>query len=183
MAERVFWLHEDEWGMISLMPAENYENAERLAHEAAESSAQHADDAGWTNIDAPPEPEHPLVKRQLSLDALRTLIDNRLPEANRVETGITPGEMESPAGFAFGADELGAFYGEQSNGIIEHLYVIPPERIRRDLRQFWIETLTALGATYQLVLADWRRNAIVDLTNHARLDDYIAPWFTRTRGR
>jgi hypothetical protein len=177
----VFFLHEDEWGMVDIMPIENRAEAAQIADKAEEFGKEHFDGFGYTDIFVIAEPRQPLASRQIPLDFIRTLVTPRLAEATRVESGIHPGEVLPEAfrytgplkSFAFGDDNLGALYGNHLEGVIDHLHLIPHE-VRDDAnRAFWQTTLTTLGSTYRLMLSDWWIKVSVDLADVAAVQEYL----------
>jgi hypothetical protein len=175
----VFFLHEDEWGMVDIMPIENRAEAAQIADKAEEFGKEHFDGFGYTDIFVIPEPRQPLASRQIPLDFIRTLVTPRLAEAIRVESGIHPGEDHSYLGpapfksFAFGDSNLGALYGNHLERIVQHLHLVPPD-VRDDAnRAFWLTTLTTLGSTYHLMLSDWWTRVSLDLADTTAVQEYL----------
>jgi hypothetical protein len=169
----VFFLHEDEWGMIDIMPIENLKPAEEVARDAKEFREAHFDGFGWTDLYVIPRPAHPLAVRQIPFAFVREVVMSRLPEAKTVESGIKPGEIISRTGFAFGEDDEGAMYGNLEGGIVQYLHFIPPGKRDHDILVFWTSALTTLGSTYRLMLADWWRKVRVDLSDTGAVDRYL----------
>lgn len=84
-----FYLHEDDWGMVNLMPRENLERAREVAQEAEEFGREHFDGVGWTDIYVVPEEKHPIEERRIPLDELRELVGDVLIEAEKVQSGYS----------------------------------------------------------------------------------------------
>jgi hypothetical protein len=175
----VFFLHEDEWGMVDIMPIENRAEAAQIADKAEEFGKEHFDGFGFTGIFLIPEPKHQLASRQIPLDFIRTLVTPPLAEAIKVESGAHPGEALPEAfrytgplkSVAFGDDSLGALYGNHLEGASQHLHLIPPD-VRDDTdRAFWLTRLITLGSTYRLMLSDWWITIPVDLADVAAVQE------------
>jgi len=177
LLDGVFFLHEDEWGMIDIMPIENLKGSHESAREAQEFGEAHFDGFGWTDMYLIPEPAHPLSARKIPLAHLRELVVAHLSEAETVQSGIMPGEVtpreDATTGFAFGGEDEGAMYGDQENGTIHYLHILPPSKSDPDILAFWASALSALGSTYQLMLTDWWSKVTVDLSDRAAVERYL----------
>lgn len=181
VTDGVFFLHEDEWGMIDIMPIENRAESMQTADTAEEFAKEHFDGFGYTDIFVIPEPKHPLASRQIPLGFIRTLVTPHLMEAAKVESGTHPGEILPEAfrytgplkSFAFGDDHLGALYGNHLQGVIQYLHLIPPDVKDEANRASWLSTLTTLGSAYRLMLSDWWIKVTVDLSDAAAVTAYL----------
>ncbi|HEY7833194.1 MAG TPA: hypothetical protein VIG30_06465 [Ktedonobacterales bacterium] len=171
---RVFWLHEDEWGMIDILPAENFASALQTAHEAEEFGKAHFDGFGWTDMFVIPEAKAQLAQRNMPLSEIRTLTRGYLPAADRVESGIRPGEINCDNGsFAFAEEDKGALYGEEREGVVQYLCMLPPERVDEASMTFWTSALIMLGTTHHLMLADWWDKRLIDLSDRDAIVRYL----------
>jgi hypothetical protein len=171
----VFFLHEDEWGMIDLLPVENFDASAHIAQEAEEFGKAHFDGFGWTDLYVIPAPKVQLAVRNIPLAEVRAMASDYLPEAEHVETGIQPGEIHSEHGFAFGDTSKGFLYGEQAEGIVQYLCFVPPEREDDESARFWAAAFMALGTSYRLMLADWWQKKLVDLSDSDAVARYLRP--------
>jgi hypothetical protein len=172
---RTFSLHEDDWGMITLLPAENQGQAEATAQEAAAFGAAHFDGTSWSDVYVLPEPEHPISERRIPFDALHTLVAEGLVPAEAVLSGYTSQWEECPRCYAFGAGYggSGALYGYQAGGIVMDLHVIPPHSDNAAAVAFFTERLLELGQRYNLILVDWWQDRIVALRDPAAVAAYL----------
>jgi hypothetical protein len=50
MAEKSFYLHEDEWAMINIITAENLRRTKEIADEAQTFGEEHFDGHCWTEM-------------------------------------------------------------------------------------------------------------------------------------
>lgn len=173
----MFYLHEDEWGMIAVMPAENMARAGEVAQEAAEFGEAHRAEGGvgWTDMYVIPEEEHPIAEKGIRLEELRGLIEGRLAEADKVESGYSSYREAVERAFAFGeADgDVGAFYGNVGEGVILGLYLLRPDEENEEAVGVVEEMLRALGERYGLMLADWWQDVAVDLTDREAVGRYL----------
>lgn len=171
---RIFWLHEDEWGMIDILPAENFASALQTAHEAEEFGKAHFDGFGWTDMYVIPEAKIPLAQRNIALPEIRALAQEHLSEADQVESGIRPGEISGKDGtFAFVAEDKSALYGDSRDNIVQYLCMLPPGRVSEASETYWTSALLSLGTRHQLILADWWDKRLVDLSDHDAVVRYL----------
>lgn len=180
-----FYLHEDDWGMIDLLPAENAGWAEGVAQEAQrvarENFAGFAPFGGaqiptYHNVFVIPEEKHPISERGIRLDSLRALLAGGWPEAEQVESGYSSHVGEISGAFAFGAahGDPGAFYGSHRDGIVTSLHIIRPSFDDAQALEAFEAALVQLGQQYNLVLADWWTDSVVDLGDTGGIRRYLA---------
>ena len=175
MQQGTFYLHEDEWAMIDLLPAENFAELLRTAREAQAFGEEHFDGRGWTDMYIVPEPTYPLSIRALPLDELQALLKGQFLQATIVQSGYSSYREVLPNCFAFvGAEEDdGAFYGTQENGLVTRLHLLPGYSDNNDRIACFIDILSMLGVKYDLVLADWWQDKIIDLREKNMIVRYM----------
>jgi hypothetical protein len=171
----VFYLHEDDWGMVNLLPSENlaflHEERERLDN----FSAAHFDGIAWTDIYVRSEEPSPITSRAIPYTRLAELFGRLLPAAERVETGYSTYREPCPGCFAFGKPYDFALYGSIKDGIVTELSLsIQAPSTDVALRQELVAALGMLGREYRLVLVDWQRSLIVDLADQAGVASYLS---------
>jgi hypothetical protein len=161
----VFYMHEDEWGMVAVLPAENSARAVEIAQEAEEFGQEHFDGSSWSEVYVIPAEEYRLADRRIPLAELAELIGGRLPAASKVQSGYSSYVEDLPASFAFGEaySGSGAFYGDGKDGLITTLYVIPPGSGDPARAALFAQVLSQLGDKYDLILADWWHHHVLDL--------------------
>jgi hypothetical protein len=172
--QTVFYLHEDDWGMVSLLPYENlaFLHAERDRIDAF--SAAHFDGVAWTDIYIRSDEPSPISIRQMPYARLVDLFGGLLPAAASVETGYSSYREVCPGCFAFGRAYDLALYGSIKDGTVTELSLsmqLPPADTA--LSQALATALVALGTEYQLVLVDWARSQIVNLGDLVAVERYL----------
>jgi len=170
-----FYLHEDEWGMVELLPVENMAGREAAVGEAKQFGQDHSAGVGWTDVYMIPEAHHSIAARHIPLAELRSLVASWLPEADTVQSGYSTHVETLQLSFAFGNRALrsGVFYGNYDGSTINQLDVIgPDEQVEAKVTRF-AEALHALGERYNLMLADWWSDRVVDLRDQDAVMSYL----------
>jgi hypothetical protein len=171
----IFYLHEDDWGMVSLLPDENLASLHEERDRIDAFSAAHFDGSGWTDIYVRPGESHSITIRQIPYARLVDLFGGCLPAAASVETGYGTYREPCPGCFAFGKTYDIALYGSVQNGTVMQLHLsVEDLPANTALTQALVDALSALGAEYQLVLVDWARSLIVSVANQAAVNQYLS---------
>ena len=173
--QKVFYLHEDDWAMVSLLPYENLAFLHEEQDRIDTFSAEHFDGVAWTDIYVRSEEPSPLTIRQIPYARLTELFGSLLPAAASVETGYSSYREPCPGCFAFGKAYDFALYGSSKDGIVTELSLsmqLPPTDTA--LSQALVTALVALGTEYQLVLVDWARSQIVNLGDLTAVERYLS---------
>jgi hypothetical protein len=179
-----FYLHEDDWGMISLLPAENAGWAEDTAREAERASDENF--AGfvemgggqiptYNDVYVIPEEKHPIREGSIRLDDMRALLADTWPEAEKVTSGYSTYVEEVSNAFAFGAayGPSGSFYGSHEDGIVIGLHITRPVSNDAQAVEAFAAALAHLGRQYDLMLADWWSHTTADLRDPAGIRKYL----------
>lgn len=175
MQQDVFYLHEDEWAMIDLLPSENFEELLRTARAAQSFGEEHFDGFGWTDMYVVPSPTYPLSLRALPFNELQNLLRERFRQARSVQSGYSTYREACPESFAFVEAEKadGAFYGDQENGLVIRLHLLPCNKENQSSIAYFVDILHILGTKYDLVLADWWNHTIIDLREKNLIVAYL----------
>lgn len=159
--------------MISIMPAENIDHARVTAVEAQKFGEDHFDGTAWTEMYFIPEEPYPISTRRILLSELEEMFISYLTPAARVETGFSSHSEIVSDGFAFVGKEYGVFYGHHQEGVINSLYATHFARGKVDGSEEFIKRIVMLGKRYNLILADWWDNRIINLQNELEVKRYI----------
>jgi hypothetical protein len=170
-----FYLHEDEWGMVELLPVENMAGREDAIEEGRQFGKDHSAGVGWTDVYLIPEAPHSIAERHIPLAELRSLVASWLPEADTVQSGYGTYVETLQLSFAFGNRALrsGVFYGNYEGSTITDLNLIPPDEEAEAKVTRFAEALRALAERYNLMLADWWSSRVVDLRDRDAVTDYL----------
>jgi hypothetical protein len=164
----VFYLHEDDWGMLDIVPVENLFQSATVAKEAdAHAEAHRAPDGiGWTELYELPAPTMGIGERAIAVEALGQLLGPGWRRAARVESGYSSFREHRPSAFAL-TDGANWFYGTVADGIVGSLHL-------RDRSVETLDALVRLAQRHRLILNDWWQHVVVDLSN----PDSARRWLT-----
>jgi hypothetical protein len=167
-----FYLHEDEWGMVELLPRENYAERQKVVAEATAHSDAHRapGGVGWTAIYVAPEAKVPISARGITLAALAEALGPGWTRCARVTSGYSTYVEEATSSYAFRPPErhhnwnviYGVFRGELVTSLCVTHCELPITPV-----------LHRLGTTYQLMLCDLWKDEVVDLADPVALARYI----------
>jgi hypothetical protein len=167
-----FYLHEDEWGMIELLPRENYAERQNVVDQAAAFSEAHRAPAGigWTDVFVAPAAKLGIASRGITLAALTDTVGPDWRRCRRVTTGYSSHVEECPTAFAFLPPQRDAnwniVYGTHRDELVTSLCITHCELPI-------MPVLHRLGTTFQLMLCDLRQDAVVDLADVVALARYM----------
>jgi hypothetical protein len=162
-----FDLHEDEWGMVDLVPAENHAHASTVVDEARRHGEAHRDGIGWNAVYVAPAPAVPLTVRGWTVDALAAELPG-WTRATRVTSGYASLREEVLGAFAF-RHGGSAVYGAVEGGTIRALHL----DVRGDTPGLR-DVLVRLGRAARLILVDLWTDRVVDLADPAAVEAWIA---------
>ena len=122
-----------------------------------------------------PRPTYPLSLRALPLHDLQVLLQERFLQAKSVQSGYSSYRETLPDSFAFVERENadGVFYGEQKNEMVTALHLLPCSGENQDIVIVLSDILHTLGVKYDLVLANWWSDQIIDLRKKALILHYL----------
>ena len=180
----LFYLHEDDWGMINLIPAENAAWAGEIREEAIRAAEENfaghvqlgdAQIPTYHDIYVIPEEKHPISERAIPLQELRNLLSDKWPEAEKVVSGYGSYSEDIGGAFAFGEAEgaSGAFYGSYKEGVVAALHIVRPDYEETQAVREFDAALLRLGEEYNLVLVDWWRDVVLNLRNAEGIRRYL----------
>lgn len=161
------FVHEDDWGMISLVPAENRADRAAVVEAAAAHGEAHRapDGAGWTAMYVAPSPPTEIDVRKITLDALGAALGSSWQPVAGLTTGYSSHREDVGTGYAFQLPDGPALYGCTAGGVLSQLHITHINHSAAD-------TLHQLGSTFGLILCDLWRDAVVDLADRSAIDAY-----------
>lgn len=178
MQRETFYLHEDFWAMITLLPAENFEELLRIARTAQAFGEKHFDGSGWTALYEIPKPTHPLALRNIPFSELEGLLSKQFHQTKSVQSGYSSYRETLPHCFAFleAQHADGGLYGSQREGIVHALHLLRCTQKRESIPIF-VESMHHLAIKYDLVLADWWEDSVIDLREKDMIIRYLESAF------
>lgn len=173
MSSDDFYLHEDEWGMISFELRENHADCLRVMDEATVHSEAHRapDGIGWRAMYIAPETPIAFETRGITFEALRAELGPTWVPYARLFSGYSSYREELTRSYALrdmsspDADRA-VIYGSFENRLVASLCIT---RLRRQD----IDLLHRLGVRFGSILSDLWRHAVVDLSNLLALRRYF----------
>jgi hypothetical protein len=165
-----FHLHEDDWAMIDLVPAENAAASGAMVDEARRHGDAHRapDGQGWKECFVAPPPQLPVAARRLTVEALAAHLGPAWHRPGEVTTGYSSLRVPVQGGFAFTAGGA-ALYGTATAGVVDGLHLHG-----RNSSPTLLEALVALGAGANLVAVDLWLDEVVDLRDAVAIARYLA---------
>lgn len=164
------FVHEDDWGMVSLVPAENRADRTAVVEIARAHGEAHRapDGAGWTDIYFAPPPPTEITARKITLEALGAVLDTRWSPVARLVTGYGSSYRKHvETGYAFQLPEGPVLYGCLVDGIVSELHIFR-------CRPAAADTLHRLGFTFDLILCDLWSDQVVALADRPAVDAYCS---------
>lgn len=161
------FVHEDDWGMISLVPAEN--RADRIA--VVEAARTHGeahrapDGLGWTAMAIAPSPPTELDVRKITLATLGAVLGTSWRPVARLTTGYSSYREDVATGYAFQLPDGPALYGCVVDGVISQLHITQISHSAAD-------ALHQLGSMFGLILCDLWSDQVVELAGRSAVDAY-----------
>jgi hypothetical protein len=173
MLESLF-IHEDDWGMISIVPVENADQVLSVTAEVRAFAERHRTPGGigWTDIYVLPEEEFPLSARAIPTTELQELFGFLVPVGELV-TGYGTYREPLAWAFAFMGGPYSAIFGLAPQGIVRELH-FTGHRPDLDLDTDRLaNALHAWGSRHRLILVDWWLSFSIDLTDLEALRRYL----------
>lgn len=165
------FVHEDDWGMISLVPAENRANRAAVVEAATAHGLAHQlpDGLGWTAMYIAPSPPIEIDSRKITLEALGAALGGSCRPVAGFVTGYgTECREDIEGGYAFQLPEGPALYGCVVDGVLSELHLTDP------ITRSAADSLHHLDRTFDLILCDLWRDVVVELADRSAVEAYCA---------
>jgi len=167
------YFHEDDYCMIEILPADNYEFCEDRATQAKSFSEKHRAENGfgWTDMFLLKAEPKPLKDLQISVIAFENALSQIMERTDVIYTGYSDYEEKCEHTMAFFKDNFHVFY-ESENGIIEkiwfHIDIVTVEE-----KAFATTLLRAISQISDLILVDNYKNQVLPLNEEQAINDYL----------
>lgn len=163
--------HEDDDGTIEFLPRENYLRLRQQLTELDEHAQKHWDGAGYTDVYVVENAEMSLQERNIPVSELDALLSKLgLRRHTDVSTGIRAGEFELKNVVGFGENFWGILYAFEDD-VVKRLYIANYLDTEDD--EAAAEVLHSIGTKWDLLLVDWERGEMIDLTNKEQILAYL----------
>jgi hypothetical protein len=163
-----FYLHEDDWAMIDLLPVEDRPHAEASAREAEAFAEAHRapGGAGWTAMYVVPAPPNGIAARALDLPSLGALLGPAWHAYDGIDSGYSSYREEIGSAYAL-TDGHSVLYGNvDGRGLITGLHLHGPDPASA-------ADLVRAGAALRLILVDHWSDQVIDLADRPRVEEYL----------
>ena len=166
-----YYFHEDDYCQIEYLPKENFSAASAVAAAINEHAEKTFDSRGWTGCYVRNEATVPVKSKQFKMTAfVELLLKEGFSEYPAVTTGYSTA--------VFACDNIRAFKKQSivlcagfKGSIIENIWHnTSPDRADHEIYRHF---LLVMAEKYNLLLADWRKSIVVDISNPSEIDKYF----------
>lgn len=171
---RDVFLHEDDYCLVELLPAANWWWCLEEMSRIDEFAVQHeAKGGGWTNVQVSAIRPMPLADLKLDVNELIAELHTKLPIFDRVVEGYTDHRQAVPDTVALGFSTEGALFVEfDLSGVVTAAWLSPHPRTFHETAEL-TSILSDLARRFDLVLADWQWNHLINPTEPRALTNWI----------
>lgn len=171
---RDVFLHEDDYCLVELLPAANWwwclEEMSRIDEFALQHEAR---GGGWTNVQVSAIRPMPLGDLQLDVNDLIAELHKRLPIFDRVVEGYSDDRQAVHDTVALGFSSEGAVFVEfDPSGTVTAAWLSPHPRTFHETAEL-TNLLADLSSRFDLVLADWQWNHLINPTEPRALTNWM----------
>jgi hypothetical protein len=163
----IFFLHEDDWGEIELLPVENRVHCQDVmaklrAHTREQASGKQP---GKAFVLPDVQRDCRLSERQLRVLDLSQCLEESFTPAPLVQSGSSTSLQTLCNAFAFGEGygDHGAFYGVQQEGIVFTLCLVLPQSADPGILGTYATALASLAVKHDLFVLDWWHKRVVSV--------------------
>jgi hypothetical protein len=169
--ENVIFFHEDFYKQIELIPRQNYFAANRVIEELPEPNGS---GAGFLSCTIRPEHLVKVEDLKIPFNDVKSLLDPlALSFHNKITSGYstTTYKVENTVAWAF--ERFGIFI-EHEEGIVNSIWLCKSAKFPSDnTGKVLIQALKTLSINFNLILADWNQEVIVDISKEKKLNNYL----------
>jgi hypothetical protein len=170
---RTVFFHEDDYGMVQLLPAAARERCLAEMRQIESEVAASSSEFGFTDLHVLSEPSPSFRSLGLAEAELAAVLEPLLPRFAEVYTGYSSHRESCPGLRAWGFDDHQALFAQVSpDGEVGEVWFdlsdVGPPAVRR-----WVQVLQSLPGAADLLLVDWFRHEVVPLADGQRLTAYL----------
>lgn len=167
-----YYFHEDSYCQIQYLPKENFSNASKMAIEIEKHSEERFDGYGWTDCYIRDSASFPTKTKNFKVPELaELLLQQGFNEYPGVTTGYSSAVFPCPDTRAFKKKSIIICFNFKDD-IIQNIWhnLSPSKGDNGDYKTF----LLTMSGKYNLLLADWWKSIIIDISKPDEIDKYFA---------
>ncbi|MDB5276153.1 MAG: hypothetical protein JWR61_1108 [Ferruginibacter sp.] len=166
-----YYFHEDYYCQIEYLPKENFSTSSKVATEIIEHSEKTFDGYGWKGCYIRSEASVPTISKNIKV---RHLVDFLINEGFSEYPSVTTGYSTT----VFPCDNIRAFKRQSivlcidfKGDIVDDIWHNDsPHQLDNDIYK---EFLLTMADKFNLLLADWWKSIVVDISNPEEIDKYF----------
>lgn len=166
-----YYFHEDYYCQIEYLPKENFSNASKVASEIIEHSEKTFDGNGWTGCYIRNEAKVPTKSKNYKVTELaELLVAEGFSEFPSVTTGYSTAVFPCDNTRAFKKQSIILCFDFKGD-IIESIW--HNDSPYQGDNEVYKSFLLTMANKYNLLLADWWKSIVVDISNPKEIDKYF----------
>jgi hypothetical protein len=157
--------------MIELIPKQNYLFTNRTLEEL---NTLREDADSFHNCRIIPEQPIKLEIQNVKMNTINNFLDPiSLSFHNSISSGYSTLTYEVENTVAWGFERYGIFI-EYSNDHVKSIWICNSAKFVKNNQPYsFFEAISLIARELDLILVDWHRNIVVDITNRKKLKDYL----------
>lgn len=166
-----YYFHEDYHCQIQYLPKENFSSASKVAKEIIEHSEKTFDGYGWTGCYMRNEASIPIKSKNFKVTEFVDLLHNEgFSEYPSVTTGYSTAVFPCDNTRAFKKNSIVICVDFKGDIVEDIWHNASPHQVDNEIyKQF----LLTMAEKYNLLLADWWKSIVVDISNPDEIDNYF----------
>lgn len=166
-----YYFHEDFYCQIEYLPKENFSTASKVATEIIEHSEKTFDGNGWTGCYIRNEASVPTKNKNFKiLDLADLLFENGFTQYPSVTTGYSTAVFPCDNTKAFKRQSIILCVDFKGDTIENIWHNNSPHQVDNEIYK---EFLLTMADKYNLLLADWWKSIVVDISSPLEIDRYF----------
>jgi len=166
-----YYFHEDFYCQIEYLPKENFSATSKVATEIIEHSEKTFDGYGWTGCYIRNEASVPTKSKNFMVTELADLLVNEgFSEYPSVTTGYSSAVFPCDNTRAFKKQSIILCVDFKGDTIDNIWHNNSPHQVDNDIYKGFLLTM---ADKYNLLLADWWKSIVVDISNPNEIDKYF----------
>lgn len=166
-----YYFHEDFYCQIEYLPQENFSAAAKVATEIIEHSEKTFDGYGWTGCYIRNEASIPTKSKNFKVTELADLLLNEgFSEFPSVTTGYSSVVSHCDSTRAFKKQSIVLCVDFKDDIVVNIWHNNSPHQIDNEIYKAF---LLKMADNYNLLLADWWKSIVIDISNPTEIDKYF----------